>query len=86
MIYAGYVNEIHLPNPEYWLANVDHLTIPLEIEEQRAQRLARAQVDSMQVPRRRTRSQTRATQEAAQMHHETLPLWRPCGPWDGISH
>jgi len=34
MIYAGYVNEICLPNPEYWLANVDHLTIPLKTEEQ----------------------------------------------------
>ena len=47
----------------------------LETEEQRAHRLARAQVDYMQIPRRRTRSQTRATQEAAQaaqMHHETL--------------
>jgi hypothetical protein len=30
MIYAGYVNEIRLPNPKYWLANVDHFTIPLK--------------------------------------------------------
>jgi len=74
MIYASYVNEICLPNPEYWLANVDCLTIPLEIEEQRAHRLVHAQVDSMQVPRRRTRSQTQAAIEATQaahMHHET---------------
>ena len=33
MIYVGYVNEIRLPNPEYCLANVDCLTIPLETEE-----------------------------------------------------
>lgn len=40
MIYAGYVNEIKLPNPDLWLANVSSLTLPLETEAQRANRLA----------------------------------------------
>ena len=30
MTYHGCVNEIHLPNTEFWVSNVDQLIVPLE--------------------------------------------------------
>ena len=30
MTYQGCVNEIRLPNTEFWLSNVDRLIVPLE--------------------------------------------------------
>ena len=56
MTYRGYVNEIRLPNMEYWLSNVDRLTIPLETIEAYNRRIA----DEMQVTRRMTRRQAAA--------------------------
>jgi len=40
MTYRGCVNEIRLPNMEYWLSNVDQLTIPLETIEAYNHRVA----------------------------------------------
>ena len=57
MTYRGCVNEIRLPNMEYWLSNVDRLTIPLETIEAYNRRV----VGEMQVTRRMTRRQAAAT-------------------------
>ena len=40
MTYQGCVNEIRLPNTEFWLGNVHRLTIPLEIIEAYNHRIA----------------------------------------------
>ena len=56
MTYRDYVNEIHLPNMEFWLSNVDRLTIPLETIEAYNHRVA----GEMQVTRRMTRRQAAA--------------------------
>ena len=62
MTYHGCVNEICLPNMEYWLSNVDQLTIPLETIEAYIHRIA----TKMQVTRRMTRRQAAAARAAAQ--------------------
>ena len=62
MAYRGYVNEIRLPNTEYWLSNVDRLTIPLETIEAYNCRIA----SGMQMTRRMTRRQAAAARAAAQ--------------------
>ena len=66
MIYRGCVNEIRLPNMEYWLSNVDRLTIPLETIEAYNHRIA----SGMQMTRRMTRRQAAATRAAAQAQAE----------------
>ena len=40
MTNRGCVNKIHFPNMEFWLNNVDRLTIPLEIIEAYNHRIA----------------------------------------------
>jgi len=40
MTYRGCVNEIRLPNAEFWLSNVDRLTIPLVTIEAYNRRIA----------------------------------------------
>jgi hypothetical protein len=40
MTYQGYVNEIHLPNMQFWLSNVGRLTIPLDTIEAYHRRIA----------------------------------------------
>jgi len=67
MTYRGCVNEIHLPNMEYWLSNDDRLTILLETIEAYNHRIA----GEMQVTRRMTRAQTTAAQAAARAQRST---------------
>ena len=66
MTYRGCVNEIRLPNMEYWLSNVDRLTIPLQTIEAYNHRVA----GEMQVTRRMTRRQAVAARAAAQAQAE----------------
>jgi len=66
MTYQGCVNEIRSPNTEFWLSNVDWLTIPLETIEAYNCRIA----SEMQVTRRMTRRQVVATRAAAQARAE----------------
>jgi hypothetical protein len=56
MTYRGCVKEICLPNIEFWLSNVDRLTILLETTEAYNRRIA----SEMQVTRRMTRRQATA--------------------------
>ena len=67
MTYRGCVNEIHLPNMEYWLSNDDRLTILLETIEAYNHRIA----GEMQVTRRMTRAQTTAALAAARAQRST---------------
>ena len=66
MTYQGRVNEICLPNTEFWLSNVDRLTIPLETIEACNHRIA----SEMQVTRRMTRRQATTARAAAQARAE----------------
>jgi len=67
MTCRGCVNEIHLPNMEYWLSNDDRLTILLETIEAYNHRIA----GEMQVTRRMTRAQTTAALAAARAQRST---------------
>jgi hypothetical protein len=66
MTYCGCVNEIRLPNMEFWLSNVDHLTILLETIEECNRRIA----GEMQVTRRMTRRQAIVARADAQAQAE----------------